>query len=72
MERPRDYFYVMKFSRSWGRDKHCMPMPREGGISIGDDEELRFIARAYLRPGTVVGPDYKTLIKPRVIRFRPK
>lgn len=68
-----DYLYAWKVSRHANGDPHCVevPLPENSNdlYGIGTDAPVFVGFRAYLEPGTKVGPVWQELVYDRVIRF---
>lgn len=69
-------FFAYKLARHCANtDKHCLEIPADPTDpcrTIPVDVPLFLIARAYLEPGTKVGPVPEELIQARVIVFNRK
>ena len=68
-----DYLYAWKVSRHANGDPHCVEVPFPAHSNdfhgVGPASPLFVGFRAYLEPGTKVGPVWQELVYDRVIRF---
>ncbi|HTJ47479.1 MAG TPA: hypothetical protein VL463_35515 [Kofleriaceae bacterium] len=64
--------YAYKIARSCGGDPYCLEIPKGACPDGLDNGALGAIAfRTYLEPTTATAPDPSTLVRDRVLRFRP-
>lgn len=64
-----DKVYAYMVARNCGGNPNCLTIPG-GDLGIELEEQVRFIVRAYIEPGTTQGPAYSEVLGPRFIWFK--
>lgn len=65
-----DSLFVVKVARDCGDEPHCLAIPETfPGIAL--DQNIVFLFRAYLEPGTAVSPGPTELLPERVLHYLP-
>ncbi len=64
--------YAYQIARTGGcLTHHCIALGADCGTGIPDDEPVAPVFRAYLEPGTKIGPSRGEVIPDRVLKFTP-
>ena len=63
-----DQLFALKVARDCGADAYCLEIPT-GFPGVDPDQDLQFLGRAYIQPGTSVAPAAGELMTERVIRY---
>jgi len=63
-----DQLFAAKVARDCAQQDHCIEVPT-GFPGIDPDEDIMFLGRSYIKPGTSVAPAASDLLTERVLRF---
>ena len=65
-----DQLFVVKVARSCGTEPHCIEVPTTfPGVAL--DQDIVFLFRAYLEPGSTVSPGPTEILTERVLHYVP-